>query len=106
MFLCGCGGTPLNKSNYDKIQNGMTPEQVGALFGFDEDFEKLQEERTMYLNKIQTSKLDVDREINIPVEGEMIHIYSTKEMGGVNKKQIQVRFQNGQVEWKDQLNVQ
>jgi hypothetical protein len=106
LFLCGCGGSPLSKSNYDKIQNGMTAQEVGALFGFDEDFEKLQEDRTMFLNKTQASKLGVDRLIDFPAEGEMIHIYSTKEMGGVNKKQIQVRFRDGQVEWKDQENVQ
>jgi hypothetical protein len=106
LFLCGCGGSPLNKSNYDKIQNGMTPKEVGVLFGFDESFEKLQEDRTMYLNKTQSSKLGVDRLVDFPAEDEMLEIYSTKELGGTNKKQIQVRYRNGQVEWKDQENVQ
>jgi hypothetical protein len=60
----------------------------------------------MYLNKIQSSKLGVDRQVDFPAEDEMIEIYSTKEMGGVNKKQIQVRYRNGQVEWKDSENVE
>jgi hypothetical protein len=105
LLVCGCGGgSPLTKDNYDKIQNGMTPEQVGVLFGFDESFEKLEEGRTVS-TKFVTSKLGVDRQTDFPVEDEMIEIYSTKEMGGVNQKEIHVRYREGKVEWKDQLNV-
>jgi hypothetical protein len=105
LFLCGCGGSPLSKSNYDKIQNGMTPKEVGVLFGFDESFEKLEEGRTMHLNKFVTSKLGVDRETDFPTENEMIETYSTKEMGGVNKKQIIVNYRDGLVENKAEVNV-
>ena len=47
LFFCGCGGSPLNKANYDKIENGMTIKEVRLLFGFSEASAAIEEGATV-----------------------------------------------------------
>jgi hypothetical protein len=125
LVLAGCGGPePLSKANYDKIQNGMSPNDVGAIFGFppqaEEDLGGAGEGLggvggiggvgglggvTPPQGKL-VSHNDIDRRTTYSDESERIDTFSTKELGGVNKKEIVVRYRDGKVEYKDQTNVQ
>ena len=37
LFVCGCGGGRITKSNYDKIHNGMSFNEVVEILGDDYD---------------------------------------------------------------------
>jgi hypothetical protein len=103
----GCGSDPMSKENYEKIQNGMTTQEVSKLFGF-EDVKELEGQIAVLKNKaVSTSPLGVDRETRYDEEmGYIYDTFKTSEMGGVNKKEIQVRYLDGKVEWKDQSGLQ
>jgi hypothetical protein len=106
LLVAGCapsGG--MNKATYDKIQNGMSPEEVGKLFGF----EKVKEPGGalgILKGEAVSTVNGIDRTTKMTEDGYIYDTFFSQEMGGVNKKEIQVRYLNGQVEWKDQSGVE
>ena len=107
LLAAGCGSDPMSKANYDNIKNGMTTQEVSKLFGF-EDVKELEGAIGILKNKaVSTSALGVERETRYDEEmGYIYDTFKTSEMGGVNKKEIQVRYLDGKVEWKDQSGLQ
>ena len=53
-----------------------------------------------------SSITDVDRMTSYPADGEVLDQFTTKELGGRNKKLILVHYLNGQVDQKSQKNVE
>ena len=103
--VTGCSGeAPLSKEKYDKIQLGMSPEEVGKIFGFPET--GVGEAGIHTPKGATTFHNDIDR-LTSPGEGEgyLLDTFTTKELGGVNKKEIVVRYFEGKAEWKDQIGL-
>ena len=85
----------------------MTIAEVRRMFGFDEASEALEANAAFHREgQMVSSKLEVDRSTTYPAENEIQDIFSTKEMGGVNKKRIIVHYRDGLVDQKGQMNVE
>jgi hypothetical protein len=107
LLAVGCGQDPMSKENYDRIKDGMTTQEVSKLFGF-EDVKELEGQIGVLKGKaVSTSPLGIERETRYADEmGYIYDTFTTKEMGGVNKKRIEVRYLDGKVEWKDQSGIE
>ncbi len=101
LFLAGCGGSsPMTMDNYNKIQDGMTMEQVSEVMGFPPpDFDKTSIVPGL---GVTDTKNGVDRETKTTIEGDTYDFFQYKELGGTNKKEIQVTYLEGKVVKKNQ----
>jgi hypothetical protein len=101
LSLTGCGASdPMSKANYEKIKNGMTNAEVGQIFGFKESIQP--EEPVLGVFRVQMNHAGVDRETVWEDEETTFDYFKSQELGGVNKKYIEVRYLNGKVEHKDE----
>ena len=105
LILAGCGaGHPMTKANYDKIQEGMTIEQVSEIMGFPPpDWDQTS---IIPGSPIRATNGNVDREVKTTLEGETYDDYSYKEMGGTNKKEMHLRYENNKLVQKSQAGME
>jgi hypothetical protein len=103
-FLSGCGGSsPMTMANFDKIQEGMTIEQVSEIMGFPPP----DKEVSIVGGVVRQTRNDVDREHNpTNLDGLAYDEFHYKEMGGRNKKDIFVTYQDGKVTVKNQTGLE
>jgi hypothetical protein len=103
----GCGGDSkgLTKANFDKIQMGMTPAEVGAIFGHG-DIQMPESQIAVIKQETTVMRNGIDRTTSFGEMGEIYDSFSTKELGGVNKKEVVIRYEEGKVTYKDSENLQ
>jgi hypothetical protein len=107
VFFAGCGGgsSPMTMSNYDKIQEGMTIEQVSEIMGFPPpDVDKTS---IIPGADIMDTKNGVDRNHKpTNLDGLAYDEFHYKELGGQNKKDIFVTYENNKVTQKNQSGLE
>lgn len=105
LALAGCGGSsPMTMSNYDKIKEGMSIEQVSEIMGFKPpDLEKTS---IIPGDVIRDTQNNVDREHKpTNLDGYAYDEFHYKELGGTNKKAVYVTYHDNKVEVKNQTGL-
>lgn len=106
LLLTGCGGSsPMTIDNFDKIQEGMTIEEVSAIMGFQPP--DLDKTSIIPGDVIRDTQNNVDREHKpTNLDGLAYDEFHYKELGGTNKKAIYVTYQDGKVTVKNQTGLE
>ena len=101
----GCGGSsPMTMTNYDKIKEGMTVEEVSTIMGFKPP--DLDKTSIIPGDVIRDTQNDVDREHKPEdLNGYAYDEFHYKELGGTNKKAVYVTYFHGKVETKNQTGL-
>jgi hypothetical protein len=106
LMLTGCGSSnPMTKTNYDKIQEGMTMEEVATIMGFPKETSETGSLARLKADSIQTAN-DVERFTRFTEDGHSYDEFKYKELGGTNKKEIYVTYYENKVITKQQVGIE
>jgi hypothetical protein len=81
----------------------MTIEEVSAIFGYPVPVKPLEPNLGKFY--VQQNRDGVDRRTDWESEETTYDTFESKELGGVNKKQIIIRYDLGKVGQKDQVDL-